>query len=172
MILRPAAEIYRDCQNDRKLYVCHNYPACNTYVAAHPGTNQPMGVPANGDLRNLRIQAHRKFDRIWQTGIMTRENAYYRTIKGEHYECIEGTLVREQAGYARKRHMIVLALEDGSLEQRILEGRYKLKIGTDYRFYLKREPIAEIQIELPEILQPAIIVLGHEELPFSSGKQI
>ena len=33
-------------------------------------------VPANGDLRNLRIQAHRKFDRIWQTGIMTRENAY------------------------------------------------------------------------------------------------
>lgn len=88
------------------------------------------------------------------------------------YECIEGTLVREQAGYARKRHMIVLALEDGSLEQRILEGRYKLKIGTDYRFYLKREPIAEIQIELPEILQPAIIVLGHEELPFSSGKQI
>ena len=26
---------------------------------------------------------------------------YYRTIKGEHYECIEGTLVREQAGYAR-----------------------------------------------------------------------
>ena len=68
---------------------------------------------------------------------------YYRTIKGEHYECIEGTLVREQAGYARKRHMIVLALEDGSLEQRILEGRYKLKIGTDYRFYLKREPIAQ-----------------------------
>ena len=149
MILRPAAEIYRDCQNDRKLYVCHNYPACNTYVAAHPGTNQPMGVPANGDLRNLRIQAHRKFDRIWQTGIITRENAY-----------------------ARKRHTIVLALEDGSLEQRILEGRYKFKIGTDYRFYLKREPIAEIQIELPEILQPAIVVLGHEELPFSSGKQI
>ena len=55
---------------------------------------------------------------------------YYRTIKGEHYECIEGTLVREQAGYARKRHTIVLALEDGSLEQRILEGRYKFKIGT------------------------------------------
>ena len=97
---------------------------------------------------------------------------YYRTIKGERYECIEGTLVREQAGYARKRHMIVLVLEDGSLEQRILEGRYKLKVGADYRFYLKRESNAEIQIELPEILQPAIVVLGHEELSFSSGKQI
>lgn len=97
---------------------------------------------------------------------------YYRAIKEERYECIEGTLVREQAGYARKRHTIVLAQEDGSLEQRILEGRYKLKVGSDYRFYLKREPIAEIQIELPEILQPAIVVLGHEELSFSSGKQI
>lgn len=97
---------------------------------------------------------------------------YYRAIKEQRYECIEGTLVREQAGYARKRHAIVLAQEDGSLEQRILEGRYKLKVGSDYRFYLKREPIAEIQIELPEILQPAIVVLGYEELSFSSGKQI
>lgn len=97
---------------------------------------------------------------------------YYRAIKEERYECIEGTLVREQAGYARKRHTIVLALEDGSLEQRILEGRYKLKVGSDYRFYLKLEPVAEIQLDLPEILQPAIVVLGYEELSFSSGKQI
>lgn len=97
---------------------------------------------------------------------------YYRAIKEERYECIEGTLVREQAGYTRKRHTIVLALEDGSLEQRILEGRYKLKVGAEYRFYLKQEPAAEIQIDLPEMLQPAIVVLGHEELSFSPGKQI
>ena len=76
MILRPASEIYHDAKSDRKLYVCHNYPACNTYVAAHPNTDKPMGVPANGDLRNLRIQAHRKFDLIWKNGIMTREEAY------------------------------------------------------------------------------------------------
>ncbi len=97
---------------------------------------------------------------------------YYRAIKEQRYECLEGTLVREQAGYARKRHTIVLAQEDGSLEQRILEGRYKLKIGAVYRFYIKQEPAAEIQIELPEILQPAMVVLGHEELSFSPGKQI
>lgn len=77
MILRPASEIYHDAKSDRKLYVCHNYPACNTYVAAHPNTDKPMGVPANGDLRNLRIQAHRKFDLIWRNGIMTREEAYH-----------------------------------------------------------------------------------------------
>lgn len=76
MILRPASEICHDAKSDRKLYVCHNYPACNTYVAAHPNTDKPMGVPANGDLRNLRIQAHRKFDLIWKNGIMTREEAY------------------------------------------------------------------------------------------------
>lgn len=38
-------------------------------------TNQWV-CPANGDLRNLRIQAHRKFDLIWKNGIMTREEAY------------------------------------------------------------------------------------------------
>lgn len=76
MILRPASEIYHDAKSDRKLYVCHNYPACNTYVAAHPNTDKPMGVPANRNLRNLRIQAHRKFDLIWKNGIMTREEAY------------------------------------------------------------------------------------------------
>ena len=76
MILRPASEIYHDAKSDRKLYVCHNYPTCNTYVAAHPNTDKPMGVPANGNLRNLRIQAHRKFDLIWKNGIMTREEAY------------------------------------------------------------------------------------------------
>ena len=76
MILRPASEIYHDAKSDRKLYVCHNYPACNTYIAAHPNTDKPMGVPADGNLRNLRIQAHRKFDLIWRSGIMTREEAY------------------------------------------------------------------------------------------------
>ena len=76
MILRPASEIYHDAKTNRKLYVCHNYPVCNTYVAAHLNTDMPMGIPADGNLRNLRIQAHRKFDRIWKCGIMTRENAY------------------------------------------------------------------------------------------------
>ena len=31
---------------------------------------------ADGDLRNLRIQAHRTFDMIWRNNIMTRKNAY------------------------------------------------------------------------------------------------
>ena len=60
--LRPAAEIYHDDSRDDLLYVCRK--------------KQPMGPLANGDLRHLRIRAHRAFDRVWQCGVMTRDAAY------------------------------------------------------------------------------------------------
>ena len=97
---------------------------------------------------------------------------YYRTVKEQNYECIEGTFVWEQAGVARKRHTVVLVHEDGTQVQRILEGKFRLQVGSDYRFYIKKEPVAEIQLDLPEMLQPALVVLGYEEKSFSSGKQI
>lgn len=74
--IRPAAEIYHDAQRTDELYVCSKYPTCKSYVSIYPGSKTPMGPLANGDLRNLRIRAHRKFDRIWQTGIMSRQDAY------------------------------------------------------------------------------------------------
>jgi len=74
--IRPAAEIYGDPTCTKELYVCNNYPKCNTYVGMHAGTRVPFGMMANGDLRNLRIRAHRKFDQIWQSGIMSRDTAY------------------------------------------------------------------------------------------------
>ena len=74
--LRPASEIYGDPSHPGKLYVCSRYPACNSYVATYPGTDVPMGPLANGDLRHLRIRAHRTFDRIWQSQLMTRQQAY------------------------------------------------------------------------------------------------
>ncbi len=75
-VLRPAAEIYRDPYRSDQLYVCSNYPKCRCYVGTHPGTNIPLGTLADGDLRNLRIQAHRKFDSVWRSRIMSRESAY------------------------------------------------------------------------------------------------
>lgn len=75
-VLRPASEIYGDEKRTDMLYVCGHYPACNAYVAVHPGTLEPMGPLANGDLRHLRIQAHRTFDQIWQRRIMSRQSAY------------------------------------------------------------------------------------------------
>ena len=62
--LRPASEIYGDPNAEGMLFVCRNYPGCKSYVHVYPGTNRPMGPLANGDLRHLRIVAHRKFDLI------------------------------------------------------------------------------------------------------------
>ena len=75
-ILRPAADIYGDRSRKDQLYVCSNSPRCQSYVSTYPGTNIPMGTLADGDLRNLRIRAHRRFDEVWKSGIMSRDNAY------------------------------------------------------------------------------------------------
>lgn len=96
--------------------------------------------------------------------------SFYRQVSKQQYECLEGLLVQEQINISRKRHTIVLELEDGNRVQRVLDGRYKLKVGSSYRFFLK-EPTTEFPI-LPEALQPSSTVLGFEELSFSSDKQI
>lgn len=76
VILRSADGIYKDNPRGMRLYVCSRYPACNAYVQVHPGTRIPMGSLANPKLRRLRQQAHRAFDRIYLTGIMTKDQAY------------------------------------------------------------------------------------------------
>lgn len=74
--LRPSSEIYDDAFAESWLYVCSRYPTCDAYVGTHPGTKTPLGVPADGHLRNLRIRAHKVFDQIWQNGVMSRDQAY------------------------------------------------------------------------------------------------
>lgn len=89
--------------------------------------------------------------------------SFYRQVSKQQYECLEGLLVHEQINISRKRHTIVLELEDGNCVQRVLDGRYKLKVGSSYRFFLK-EPTTEFPI-LPGTLQPSSTVLGFEKLP-------
>ena len=76
MILRSADGIYKDNSHHAKLYVCRNYPECDTYIRTQPGTSLPLGTPANRELRALRIQAHRCFDALYLTGYMTKRDAY------------------------------------------------------------------------------------------------
>lgn len=75
--LRPSGVVYgeRDITGGY-LYVCDRYPKCDAYVAAHRRTMQPMGTLANGDLRHKRIEAHKVFDRMWKSGLMTKWQAY------------------------------------------------------------------------------------------------
>lgn len=71
-----AKKIVGDNKYHDLLYVCPNYPACNSYVGINKGTLQPSGSLANGDLRHKRILAHRIFDLIWKRGLMQRSDAY------------------------------------------------------------------------------------------------
>lgn len=76
--LRPAAVVYgQGCKEpDTELYVCARFPACDAYVAAHRHNHLPMGTLANRKLRRKRIQAHTAFNRLWQSGLMTKRAAY------------------------------------------------------------------------------------------------
>ena len=77
VVLRSADGIYRENHYNTKLYVCSRYPVCDAYVRVQNGTkNTPIGSMANGELRALRCEAHRSFDRIHETGLMSKQDAY------------------------------------------------------------------------------------------------
>lgn len=77
-LLRPASVVYGANAIDptAPYYVCARYPACNSYVAAHRDTRLPMGTLADRDLRCKRIEAHKAFNRLWETGLMSKKQAY------------------------------------------------------------------------------------------------
>jgi hypothetical protein len=80
-VLRPASEIYNkgDRHFDGSLWVCRNYPTCNSYVGTHKhGTlkDYPLGSLANEELRTARKAVHNVFDLIYKRNLMTREEAY------------------------------------------------------------------------------------------------
>jgi len=59
-----------------KIYVCERYPSCDSYVGCKPQTDEPLGTLANGQLRMLRMEAHKAFDWAWESGHMSRTKAY------------------------------------------------------------------------------------------------
>lgn len=72
----PATGILPASSKVTHLLTCSNFPRCDSYVCMHQGTNKPMGTIANGDLRKLRQQAHIHFNKLYQTGVMSRDDAY------------------------------------------------------------------------------------------------
>jgi len=55
---------------------CENYPQCQATHGAHPD-GRPLGIPANQETKQWRINAHKAFDKLWKCkkGI-TRKQAY------------------------------------------------------------------------------------------------
>lgn len=58
------------------LYVCSRYPECDAYVRVHKGTKTPVGSLADHNLRALRKEAHRYFNRLYESGLMDKQDAY------------------------------------------------------------------------------------------------
>lgn len=75
-ILRSADGIYYENSRKEMLYVCKNYPACDSYVRVQKGTTIPLGTVANRELRELRAEAHRQFDKLYKRGYMSKHDAY------------------------------------------------------------------------------------------------
>ena len=51
---------------------------CDAYVGVHKGTENALGTLADAETRKWRRLAHAAFDPLWQTGKMTRREAYKR----------------------------------------------------------------------------------------------
>lgn len=68
--------IYHDNSRNVMLYVCPNYPECDSYVRVHKGTKIPVGTMANKELRKLRKEAHDQFNKLYMYGYMTKDEAY------------------------------------------------------------------------------------------------
>jgi hypothetical protein len=51
---------------------------CGAYVGCHPNTIQPLGSPADKELRELRMRVHKRFDPLWKGGALSRDEAYSR----------------------------------------------------------------------------------------------
>ena len=60
------------------VYVCENYPKCDSFVGTHHGKTKPLGTLANARLRNKRKEAHSLYDQLWRgkNRIMSRGEAY------------------------------------------------------------------------------------------------
>lgn len=83
-VLKSAAKMFgkKAREPNRYLYVCANWPICNSYVMAHMGDLQPMGTMANAELRHKRIMAHKALQ-AYQKASLTTKWASYIWLEGK-----------------------------------------------------------------------------------------
>ena len=84
VIYRTADGIYKENTKRAMLFVCSRYPSCNAYVRANKVTKKPIGTLADPSLRRLRNQAHRFFNRLYESGLMSK-GARARHITGSRF---------------------------------------------------------------------------------------
>ena len=79
--LRDASSIYHNFKYRGKMFVCENFPKCDSYVGCHPNTTKPLGRMANKKLRTMKSKAHEYFDPLWKKRVFARKKSlsYNRT---------------------------------------------------------------------------------------------
>lgn len=77
-ILRPANWVHGNSKQSKgkHLYVCRNWPKCDSYVAVHEKDLTPMGTLANSELRHKRILAHKALEKYQKITRMDRWATY------------------------------------------------------------------------------------------------
>lgn len=78
VVFRPASAVYGSKVNQKgsHLYVCSRYPECDAYVGVHRNTSRSMGVPADRQLRQKRIHAHRMLEELRRERRMSKWGVY------------------------------------------------------------------------------------------------
>jgi hypothetical protein len=69
-----SAEVYHGTSYGM-IWICR---PCSAYVGVHKGTENALGTLADAETRKWRRKAHEAFDPLWQSGRMTRREAYQR----------------------------------------------------------------------------------------------
>jgi ssDNA-binding Zn-finger/Zn-ribbon topoisomerase 1 len=49
-----------------KFWSCSRWPQCDGLIGCHPGTDYPLGIPADANTRKLRVLVHDKLDPLWK----------------------------------------------------------------------------------------------------------
>ena len=66
-----SSEVYKKSYG--MMYLCRD---CKAYVGVYKGTNKPLGILANYELRTWKKRAHAAFDPLWKLYGLSRSDAY------------------------------------------------------------------------------------------------
>lgn len=129
-VLRSAEGLCRMYREGEMVYVCSAYPVCDSYVRACPDTLKPLGSLAWPELRRLRFETHQKFDQLYQTGIMSKAQAY-RWLAST----IQAPMGHAHIGHLGEHYCRVVIRESENLlrnKKRLQPRRIEWKGGTQH----------------------------------------
>lgn len=135
-VLRNAEGLCRAYRKGEMVYVCSAYPVCDSYVRACPDTLKPLGSLAWPELRRLRFEAHRMFDQLHQTGLMSKAQAY-RWLAST----VQAPMGHAHIGHLGEHYCKVVIQESEKLlknRQRVQARRIEWKGGAQHGAYTAR----------------------------------